>query len=213
MTALSRPALVAASTAGGAVVIGLAAAIWFAFLAPQDADRFAECRATRVAGGAGAFGGPFELTAHTGARVTEAEVFSRPTLLYFGYTWCPDVCPFDVARMAEATEILEEDGYEVTPVFVTIDPGRDDVASLADFAEVHHPRMLALTGDDAEIKTAASAWRVYYARNGDDPEDYLMDHSTFTYLVGPGGEFLDVFRREASSQELATQVACYLDHV
>lgn len=203
----------AAFAATGVAVAALAAGAWYAFLAPAGPDAFADCRSTTVAASADAFGGPFELTDHTGARVTEADVIDGPTLLYFGYTWCPDVCPFDVARMAEATEILEERGLMVKPVFVTVDPERDDVASLSDFVEAHHPRMVGLTGTPEEIKTAATAWRVYFAKQGDEAEDYLVDHSTFTYLVDAEHGFLDVFRREAGSQELADQVACYLERI
>ena len=203
----------AAFAAVGVAAAALGIGAWYAFLAPTGPDDFAECRETTVASSADAFGGPFVLTDHTGARVTEAEVFAGPTLLYFGYTWCPDVCPFDVARLAETTEILEERGLEVTPVFVTIDPERDDVASMSDFVQAHHPRMVGLTGTPEEIKTAAQAWRVYYARQGDDPEDYLVDHSTFTYLVDAEHGFLDVFRREAGSEQLADQVGCYLQRI
>lgn len=211
MTALARSARIAALAASGAVLAGIGVATWYALAPAPGGDVFAECRATRVAGGEAAFGGPLELVDQTGAAVTEVDIFAAPSLLYFGYTWCPDVCPFDVARMAEAAEILEERGQMVTPIFVTVDPARDDVASLADFAEVHHPRMMALTGTEEQIKAAAQAWRVYYARNGDDPEDYLMDHSTFTYLVAEGGVFLDVFRRDGTSEQLADNVGCFLE--
>ncbi|MEM6439961.1 MAG: SCO family protein [Pseudomonadota bacterium] len=205
----------AAFAAAGVAVAALGIGVWYAFLAPRGADAFAECRETTVAASSDVFGGPFELTDHTGARVTDADVFSGPTLLYFGYTWCPDVCPFDVARMAEATEVLEERGVEVTPVFVTVDPERDDPESLSDFVWAHHPRMVGLTGTAEEIRVAASAWRVYYARRGEEAEDYLVDHSTFTYLVDAEHGFLDVFRSDldggGSPEEMASRVQCYLE--
>ncbi|MGG7565789.1 SCO family protein [Rhodovulum sp. DZ06] len=200
----------AAIIALAAVSAGLGAAGWFA-LAPSDGeDRFAECREVKLAA-ASAIGGPFTLTSETGARMTSAELFDRPTLLYFGYTYCPDVCPVDTARNAEAVEILEERGVELRPAFITIDPQRDDAKMVGDFTANLHPKMIGLTGTEEEIAKVAKDWRVYRAKAGDDPEDYLMDHSTFTYLVAPGGDLLEVFRREHSAEQIADRAACFID--
>jgi protein SCO1/2 len=215
MSLLARPKPFLAALFGGALVVaGLSAGAWYAFGPGGDGDRFAECRATKLAGAAGAqLGGPFELTAHTGERMTSEEVIDRPVLLYFGYAWCPDVCPFDVARNAEAVRILEERGIEVRPVFVTVDPARDTPEALTPWMEAHHPRMIGLTGTDEEIAAAARAWRVYYAKVGDDPQDYLMDHSTFTYLMAPEEGFLDVFRREDTAEGIADRVQCFVERL
>lgn len=196
-----------------AVVLGLGAAVWFAF-SPANGpdDRFADCRAARVAGGSMTIGGPFEMTkAGTGERVTEADVIDRPTLLYFGYTFCPDVCPFDTADMAMATDILAERGIDVKPVFVTIDPARDTVEALGDYAEAVHPKMVGLTGSAEDVERMAQAWKVYYAKAGEDPETYLMDHSTFTYLAAPGEGFLEVYRRDATPEQMADSVQCFAE--
>lgn len=211
---MSRLAARAALAAGAAAVLALGAAAWYAFRPAPEGDVFAQCRTTVVAAGGGAIGGPFELTDQTGARVTDAQVIDGPTLIYFGYTWCPDVCPFDVARMAEATEILEDRGVMVKPVFVTVDPARDTPETLAGFAAAHHPRMTALTGTEAEIDAAKRAFRVYAARSqGGDEEFYLVDHSTFTYLMAPGHGFLDVLRRELTSEQLADRVQCFVERL
>lgn len=126
------------------VVSGLGTAMFFA-LRPAPADQFAECRATTVAGGSAAIGGPFELTDHTGRRVTDVDVIDGPTLMYFGYTFCPDVCPLDTYRNAEAVALLEERGIEVKPVFVSIDPERDTPESMAAFVGYLHEDMVGLT--------------------------------------------------------------------
>ena len=204
-------ARIAAIAAAAAVAAGLGAAAWFA-LAPQGGDRFAECRATRLAASS-LIGAPFTLTDQTGARVTSAEVFDRPALLYFGYTYCPDVCPVDTARNVEAVEILEERGVTLRPVFVTIDPARDDPEALALFTGNLHPGMIGLTGTEEEIAAMAQDWRVYRNKVGDDPEDYLMDHSTFTYLVAPGEGMLEVFRREHAPAQIADAAACFIDRL
>ena len=204
----------AAAFAGLAVAVaGLGAGAWFAFGPSQGDDRFAECRASAVAPGAATIGGPFTMTDHTGATVTDAEVIDGLTLVYFGYTFCPDVCPFDTANMAQATEILEERGIEATPVFVTVDPARDTPEALSDFVGALHPRMVGLTGTPEQTQAIAKAYKAYYARQGDDPEVYLMDHSTFTYLMAPDGSFLDVFRRDVPPAEVADRVQCFAERL
>ena len=132
------------------VLSGLGTALFFA-LRPAPADKFAECRTTAVAGGSAAIGGPFELVDHTGLRVTDVDVIDGPTLMYFGYTFCPDVCPLDTYRNAETVALLEERGVDVKPVMVTIDPSRDTPESMAAFVGYLHEDMVGLTGTTEEI--------------------------------------------------------------
>jgi protein SCO1/2 len=198
-----------AGLAGTAVLALLAGTAWVAF-APNSGDPFDDCRAGQVAGGA--IGGPFTLVNQAGATVTDAEVLAKPSLVYFGYTFCPDICPFDNARNAEAVDILEEQGMEVTPVFITIDPSRDTPEVLADYADNMHPRMIGLTGTQDQVDQAIRAYKAYAKKaEGGDPEFYLMDHSTFTYLMLPGGVFADFFKREVTATEMANRTACFLE--
>lgn len=187
-----------------ALLAGSAAMIW---LDRRD-DAFAACRAGQVAGGS--IGGPFTLVDETGATVTDQDVFKRPSLLYFGYTFCPDVCPLDNARNAEAVDILEERGFEVTPVFVSIDPDRDTPEVLADFTDNLHPRMIGLTGTAEQVKAASLAYKTFYKKQDEGGEFYLMDHSTFTYLVLPGTGFVEFFGRDTTADAMADRVACFL---
>jgi protein SCO1 len=172
-------------------------------------DPFAQCKSGQVAGGD--IGGPFTLVDTQRRTVSDVEVLAKPSLVYFGYTFCPDVCPFDMARNVEAVDILEERGFDVTPVFITIDPERDTPEALTDYAANMHPKLIALSGTDAQVNSAASAYRAYYKRQPSDDEFYLMDHSTFTYLMLPGHGFVDFFRREITSDQMAETVACVLD--
>ncbi len=103
-------------------------------------DRFAQCRTSQIAGGSAAIGGPFELINAKGVAVTDKDVITEPSLIYFGYTFCPDVCPLDTARNAEAVDILAERGYSVTPIFISIDPDRDTPEAVGDFAYNLHER-------------------------------------------------------------------------
>lgn len=195
-----------------AAVVGLTGGLWLATSRQAGDDRFAECRASTVAGGAEAIGGPFELVNAEGRTVTEADILTEPALIYFGYTFCPDVCPFDVARNADAVDILEQEGLTVTPVFITVDPKRDTPEVVGDFAANLHERMIGLTGSPEQISQASAAYRTYYKAHDDtDDEFYLIDHSTFTYLVLPEAGFVEFFRRETPAQEMAEKVACFVE--
>jgi protein SCO1/2 len=156
-------------------------------------------------------GGPFTLVSETGAEVTERDVITGPTLIYFGYSYCPDVCPFDTARNAAAVDLLKERGLDVVPVFVTVDPGRDTPEVMAEYTEWVSPDMLGLTGSPEQVAGAASAYRVYYSigEAEDGGDDYPVDHSTFTYLMDPDG-IVDFFRRDVTPEEMADRVACHL---
>jgi len=192
-------------------MVALMGGIWYASQ-PNSDDAFAQCRSSTVAGGAGAIGGPFELVNEDGATVTDAEVITEPTLLYFGYTFCPDVCPMDTARNAEAVELLEERGIMTNPAMITIDPERDTPEVMAEFTDYLHPRMIGLTGSEAQIKAASKAYKTYYKRQPAEDEFYLVDHSTFTYLVLPEVGFVEYFRRETTPEQIAETVACYASH-
>ncbi|MEO0342575.1 MAG: SCO family protein [Pseudomonadota bacterium] len=197
---------ISAIAAGVVVALGLGAGgyLWVTNSAPGSCDG----SGGRVAGEA-LIGGPFELTDHTGQRVTDEDIITEPSLVYFGYTFCPDVCPFDVSRNADAIDALALRGISATPVFVTIDPARDDVEQLSWYVEAMHPKMIGLTGTDEEIKAAADQYRAYYAKNGEG-EYYLVDHSTLTYLMDDTG-FVGFFRRNLSAEDIADQVACLTD--
>ena len=144
-------------------------------------------------------GGPFELTDHTGAEVTDADFLGRPMLMYFGFTYCPDVCPTELSRVASVAAELSPDGEDgrsaITPVFVTIDPERDDPAAIAQYVGLFHPDMVGLTGTDDQIAAIARTYRVYYQRIPlpDADDDYTMDHSSYLYAIDARGEVADVF--------------------
>jgi len=195
---------IAAIVATVAVVVGLGITAAVVLLPSKPEN----CGSTTIAGGPAMIGGPFTLVDQTGKTVTEADIITGPTLIYFGYTFCPDVCPLDTARNAEAVDILDAQGITVKPVFISIDPNRDTPEVLADFVEVIHPRMVGLTGTPEQVDAASKTFKTYYRKNGDG-EDYLMDHTTFTYLMGKDG-FWDFYRRDATPQAVADSVACQI---
>lgn len=173
------------------------------------ADPLAKCREGNV-GGAD-IGGPFTLLDKDGQSVSDKEVLTRPALIYFGYTFCPDVCPVDMSRNAEALDLLEEQGREVDLVFITVDPSRDTPGVVGEYASAMHPRAIGLTGSEEQIKAAANAYKVYYRIQPAEDEYYLVDHSAFTYLMLPEIGFADFYKREATPEDMAKGVACMLD--
>jgi protein SCO1/2 len=183
------------------------------WLATRDAnpDQFAQCRASAVAGGT-VIGGPFELVNAKGETVTDRDVITEPTMVYFGYTFCPDVCPLDVSRNAEATDFLAEGGQSMTPLFISIDPNRDTPEVVGDFAFNMHEKMIGLTGSPEQVKAASQAYRTYYKAHPADDEYYLVDHSTFSYLVLPEHGFVEFFRREIGAEDMAKTVGCFIDN-
>ena len=194
----------------GLAVVGLIGASVLYILQPTGDDQFAQCRAGAVGGGA--IGGPFTLKDEDGKTVTDKDVITGPTLVYFGYTFCPDVCPLDAARNAEAVDILESDGKIVTPVFISFDPERDTPEVLRDFTDAMHPRMVGLTGTPDQVKAASAAYKTFYQKQVDgDPKYYLMDHSTFSYLMMPEVGFVDFFDRDISAANMAKKLGCFVD--
>ena len=132
------------------VVVALVGLTWW-FTRPAGDDAFAQCRATNIGTGLASIGGPLSLIDENGQAVTEAEMFTRPTLLYFGYSFCPDVCPLDNTRNAEALDLLLERGYDAQMAFISIDPERDSPERMAEFSDYLHERMTGYTGTMEQI--------------------------------------------------------------
>ncbi|QFU10132.1 SCO1/SenC [Rhodobacteraceae bacterium THAF1] len=207
---MTRLAAILSAVCVVCLIAGTALIVW----SRQGGD---PCNVNSVAGGFDALGGPFELVNGEGETVTNTDVIDGPTLIYFGYTFCPDVCPFDAARNAEAVDLLAEQGIDVTPVFITIDPMRDTPEIVQEFTGYMHEDMIGLTGSDAQVRQAMQAYRVYGQRRGEDDATYLMDHSVFSYLVTPEDGTIAYFRGAPgaagsgeTSQEVADAIACQL---
>lgn len=157
-------------------------------------------------------GGPFELVDSEGAAVTDRDLLGRYALIYFGYTYCPDVCPTSLATMARALDSLEASDPEaaaaIQPVFISIDPERDTPEAVGSYVEAFHPRLLGLTGTLQQVEKAARAYRVIYRKvTPEEASDYLMDHSSAIYLIGPDGRFRTHFTHETTSDEMAARLA------
>lgn len=158
-------------------------------------------------------GGQFTLTDHTGRPFSSDMLSGKPSLMYFGFATCPDVCPTELADISAAVDILEEtQNLDVRPVFITIDPERDGVEKVAEYVGFFHADMIGLTGSPAEINAAAKAYRVYYAKaeDPDFPDGYTMDHSSFIYLLDESGDFITYFKYGDTPEQIADGVACHV---
>ena len=190
-----RPILILAV----AVLVAAAALAAFAFLGLPQQNGTGTGRAL--------VGGPFSLTDHTGRRVTEKDFLGRYMLVFFGYTYCPDVCPTELQVMTAALDELKEAGDAIVPVFITVDPERDTPDTVRAYVENFSPRLVGLSGTLEEIAAVAKAYRVYYARSGEGKsEDYLMDHSSIIYLMGPDGTLVRHFGYTTDARQLAAEL-------
>jgi protein SCO1/2 len=179
----------------------------------KESDQFAKCRSSSITGVVGSIGGPFTLIDQKGRTVTDADVITEPSLIYFGYTFCPDVCPLDMARNGEVVDILAQTGKSATPIFISIDPKRDTPEVMAEYSEWVHPKMMGLTGSQEQVKAVSKAYRTYYKLHSDEGNEfYLVDHSTMTYFVLPSHGFVEFFRRDQSAEKVAEKAACFINN-
>jgi cytochrome oxidase Cu insertion factor (SCO1/SenC/PrrC family) len=153
--------------------------------------------------GRGHVGGPFELVDQTGRKRTDSDFRGKFLIVYFGYTYCPDVCPTDLMEIGLALDKLGEDGAKVQPLFISVDPERDTPSVLADYVSMFNSRIVGLTGTPAQIRAAADAYKAYYAKVYPKKTDvYLIDHTGFIYLMGPAGEYLGFFPPGTSADRM-----------
>jgi len=154
-------------------------------------------------------GGPWTLYDREGRIVSDSDLRGKYQLIYFGFTFCPDICPQELEKQAAVIEKLDAKfGEVVQPVYVSVDPGRDTCAQVDAYCREFHPRLIGLTGTPAQIKNISKAFRVYYNEGiRTDEEDYLVDHSIIQYLMGKGGKFKEFFGKNLTVQEMADKIS------
>lgn len=158
--------------------------------------------------GQAALGGPFTLEDTKGNAVTEAVLNGHYSLIYFGYTFCPDICPLALQNMTQALQIAGPVADDVVPVFITIDPERDTKEVIGAYIGHFHPRMVGFTGTPEQIKAALSAYRVYAAKSAgsEGKPDYLMDHTGYIYLTDKQGRYVAHFPKDATPLDIANRL-------
>lgn len=198
----------------GIMLLALVSIAVAAFVAWQQISEMKTSATAESAGFTAAvkIGGPFSLTNHLGEKVSDSTYRDQFMFVYFGYGYCPDVCPTELANMAAALDVLGEKAEAVRPVFITVDPERDSVEFLAEYVTQFHDRFVGLTGTLPEIASVAKSYRVFY-RKATEPgsTEYLMDHSSFVYLMGPDGQFLTMFRGATNPESIAKTIGAYIE--
>jgi protein SCO1/2 len=167
---------------------------------PEDASA-----STGVAGAE--IGGAFTLTDQNGNKVTEKSYSGQYRLVYFGFTMCPVICPAGLQKMANTLNELDEDADRIQPIFITVDPERDTPDVLRQYVKQFHPRLVGLTGTPADIESIKKAYRVFATKVEDENlSDYTMDHSTFTYLMGPENQLMSLYRDSDTAESIASDI-------
>lgn len=150
-------------------------------------------------------GGHFELTDHHGSRVTPATYLGRFMLVFFGFTHCGQICPAVLSRNSRALDLLGAEADEIQPLYITVDPDRDSAEVLAGYLRDRYPRYVGLTGSAEEIEVAKRAYHVF-ARRANELDEYTVPHTSFTFLMNPGGEYITHYPESLTPEELADRL-------
>ena len=192
----ARPLVIVAAFAGS-LVVGLLLMLW-------------AVGGLRNVAAPAAIGGPFQLTDQTGQTVTEKNLKGRPTLIFFGFTHCPDVCPTSLFEISEVLKAMGKDADHVNAFFVSVDPERDTAAAMKDYLSSFDPHMKGLTGDPEAVAKVISAFRVYARKVPTKDGDYTMDHTALIYLMDRDGKFVSPFNIKRTPEEAAADLKRYL---
>src|SRR6266478_4784151 len=162
--------------------------------------------------GSAAIGGPFTLVSTNGDNVTDQTYRGKWLLIYFGYTFCPDACPTALNAMSGALDKLGADASKIQPLFITVDPKRDTPQVMADYLKSFDPRIIGLTGSQAQTDAAAKAYRVYVAPQKNGGDDYTVDHSAYFYLMDPQGKFVNVVAGDVPGDQMTDKLRKMMAH-
>jgi protein SCO1 len=196
MDRASRPLVIVAAF-GGSLVVGLLLMLW-------------ALGGLRNVTAPAAIGGPFQLTDQSGRTVTEKSLQGRPSLIFFGFTHCPDVCPTSLFEISEVLHAMGADADRVNAYFVTVDPERDTTAAMKDYLSSFDPHLKGLTGDHEIIAKVLSEYRVYSRKVPLKDGDYTMDHTALIYLMDRDGHFVSPFNLKRTPEAAAADLKRYL---
>ncbi|MGY3031882.1 protein SCO1/2 [Bradyrhizobium sp. USDA 4354] len=196
MSPATRP-LVIATAFAASLIVGLLIMFW----AMGGVNKVAQ---------PAAIGGPFQLTDQNGKTVTDKSLKGKPTLIFFGYTHCPDVCPTSLFEISEVLRAMGKDADKVNAVFISVDPERDTPATIKDYLSSFDPRLQGLSGDPAETAKVITSYRVYAKKVPTKDGDYTMDHTALIYLMDRDGRFVSPFNLKRTPEEAAADLKKYL---
>jgi protein SCO1/2 len=196
MDRTTRPLVIFAAFAGS-LVVGLVIMLW-------------ALGGLRTVTAPAAIGGPFQLTDQAGQTVTDKDLKGRPTLIFFGFTHCPDVCPTSLFEISEVLKAMGKDADRVNAYFVSVDPERDTAAAMKDYLSSFDPHLKGLTGNPEAVAKVLSAYRVYSKKVPLKDGDYTMDHTALIYLMDRDGRFVAPFNLKRTPEEAAVDLKRYL---
>ncbi|MCP3393050.1 SCO family protein [Bradyrhizobium sp. CCGB12] len=196
MSSMARP-LVIATAFAASLVVGLLIMFW----AMGGVNKVAQ---------PAAIGGPFQLTDQNGKAVTDKTLKGKPTLIFFGYTHCPDVCPTSLFEISEVLRAMGKDADKVNAIFISVDPERDTPATMKDYLSSFDPHLEGLSGDPAETAKVITSYRVYAKKVPTKDGDYTMDHTALIYLMDRDGRFVSPFNLKRTPEEAAADLKKYL---
>lgn len=184
------------------IFIGTGAGLIYYFRQERDRVEIERVEEANRGMGKPLVGGPFELTDQDGKPFTDKDLLGKYSLVYFGFSRCPDICPDELDKMSVMLNDINKDEKLVTPVFISCDPFRDTPEVLKEYLAEFHPDIIGLTGSYDDIKQICKAYRVYFSLppNLKPTQDYLVDHSIFFYFMDPEGKYLDVFGRQYDAE-------------
>ena len=191
-----RKGLLAAAVMVGAIAVAAGATALWMGLALR----------AQVQSGATKIGGPFTLVDDTGAQVSEADLKGKPTVMYFGYTFCPEVCPTTLTDLVQWMQMIGRDADRLNYVFVTVDPERDTPKVMHDYVSAFDPRIRGLTGTSEQIAKVTKEYGVYYKRIPTSDGGYVMDHTAILYMMDPNGRFVGVIPYQEGTAEAVTKL-------
>jgi protein SCO1/2 len=157
------------------------------------------------------FGGPFTLQNQDGETVTQEDFEGEYRLIYFGFTYCPAICPTELQKISAALKQLGEKGENILPVFISVDPERDTIQVMKNYVEMFHPRLVGLTGTVQQVEQAKKSYKIYSAKVKDDTmTEYTVDHSSFIYFMNPEGDLLRIFKTEDTAEDMVNVIRQYM---
>lgn len=153
------------------------------------------------------------LTRHDGIKTNWGSTAGRARLVFFGYTFCPDVCPLGLSTISDAIDILKVAGHDVTPIFITVDPTRDTAKVLNDYVSSFHDDLIGFSGEDGDIKQIAEIFKAFFqvTEGYENDEYYLMDHTSFIYFIDKDGRLVDFFNETTPANTIADKVIASME--
>tara|TARA_A100001234_G_C12505170_1_gene333642 strand:+ start:135 stop:782 length:648 start_codon:yes stop_codon:yes gene_type:complete len=158
------------------------------------------------------FNDGFNLIHEDGYKISRKKLINQPSLIYFGYTFCPDICPFDLMRNSQVVDLLTDEDIKIKPLFVTLDPKRDTLEILKEYTDFHHKDMIGLTGSNEQIDTIKKIFMIYSQMPNDISGDYIINHSTFSYFILPDMGLITYFTRKDNVEKISNTIKCILEN-